>query len=322
LPFGITDVWKLPVELQRVEMVRTVGRGDRQERDDLKVKTRDGANVEVNVMIQFKILREKGAEIVKSLGNDMANWKKLIRAYSRAYLRDELGKLAIDSGEGVGSGDEDAEKEDAQESQPAISNAKDRLVAIDAAKKRLNLVLEQYGLVVDQVSVTDLRFDPKYERKIKERKSTDQEFRTQISAFESERQNQKRAKAEATRIKTFTIVEARGIQRKTVIAAEGEAAAMLEEAQADAIRMREQGEQQYQVFHNDAQAVETELLKKAEGIKKLAEAYETGGLALVREALARKYAGKIINGRPYSLESTVQRLQIEKAAAAAVRRKR
>ena len=101
-----------------------------------------------------------------------------------------------------------------------------------------------------------------------------------------------------------------------MIKAEGDAAAMMEVAHAEAIRMREHGEQQYQVFHNEAQAVETELLKKAEGIQKLAEAYQTGGLALIREALAKKYAGTIINGRPYSLESTVARLQIEQAAAA------
>ena len=28
LPFGMTDVWRLPVEVQRVEMTRTQGRGD------------------------------------------------------------------------------------------------------------------------------------------------------------------------------------------------------------------------------------------------------------------------------------------------------
>ena len=98
--------------------------------------------------------------------------------------------------------------------------------------------------------------------------------------------------------------------------------ASAERAKGEAIQTREEGEQNYQILHNEALAVETELMNKAEGIKKLADAYREGGIALVREALARKYAGKIINGRPYSLESTVQRLQLEQAGAAASGRNR
>jgi hypothetical protein len=66
---------------------------------------------------------------------------------------------------------------------------------------------------------------------------------------------------------------------------------------------------------NEAKAIEFEGISRAQGIEKLAKAYEKGGLALVREALAEKFRGVVLQGRPYSLASEVQRLQLEEAAA-------
>ena len=76
---------------------------------------------------------------------------------------------------------------------------------------------------------------------------------------------------------------------------------------------------------NEAKAILTEGLRRAEGIKQLSDAYREGGLALAREAVSKKLAGTVINGRPDSLESRVDRLRIEgdatRAEGAAAARK-
>lgn len=56
-------------------------------------------------------------------------------------------------------------------------------------------------------------------------------------------------------------------------------------------------------------------MAKAEAIKKLSEAYETGGQALVREALAEKFRGVKLEGKPYSLSTNIERFALEKLAA-------
>ena len=44
----------------------------------------------------------------------------------------------------------------------------------------------------------------------------------------------------------------------------------------------------------------------------MVSAYAKGGEALLREALATKYNGRAIKGRPYTLDSNIKRLQVER----------
>ena len=76
---------------------------------------------------------------------------------------------------------------------------------------------------------------------------------------------------------------------KAVIEAEGLAAQTVNVASGEAYKVRLEGERLLKVAQAEAKAIEAEGLRKAEGIEKLAEAYEKGGMGLIREALAEKY---------------------------------
>ena len=84
-------------------------------------------------------------------------------------------------------------------------------------------------------------------------------------------------------------------------------------ARGESYAKNKDGDRSFEVAKNEAQAIETEGLNKAVGLKKLAEAYARGGDGLVKEALAAKLKGTVLHGRPYSLRETIERIQVDRS---------
>ncbi|MFH0794370.1 MAG: SPFH domain-containing protein [bacterium] len=292
LPLGLTDVYKLDRTLQVFAMTGEYGTkaGD----DSIRIKTNDGSNVIIDAEINYQIDETRGKEIVEMLGRGDRYKGELLRSYSRSLIRDSFGDLSIDE----------------------VTDPANRLDKIHQINEALNKSLSPWALQVAAVSATNFAFNDQYTQMIKERKESEQVFRNQESAQQNALRDQERQIAEATRIKNTRLEEEKGSQQKRIIEKQGWGEQLKKRADGDAYKARVEGEQAYQVALNEAKAVEVEGLKKAEGIQKLSDAYAQGGLGLVREALAAKYAGAVINGRPYSLDNEVQRLQLENAPAA------
>ena len=181
----------------------------------------------------------------------------------------------------------------------------------------MNQQLEPYGVYVGNVSLSKPILNETYAQLIKDRKSADQELTNQSSAQDSALRKQEQAIAAKTREKSTAVEEEIGRQNKRIIEAKSRAEQRIARADGDADKIRREGDKSYEVALNEAQAFRAEGLSKAEGIRKMAEAYENGGMARVGEALAEKYLDAEISGRPFNLSNVVERLALEPSTAAA-----
>lgn len=295
LPFGITQVYRIDKKVQSIEMTGNPKRGDRYGDDSVQVKTNDGSNVNVDVTVQYKIMPEKVDELIKTVGR-AERYKRdagIVRSYARSIVRDELGELSV-----------------TQIAEPIERNKR-----VDAAKNRMNEEIKKYCMVVTMLSATNPRFNNEYQNMINERKGAEQDVRNEIEAQHTALTEQAMKKAEAERQKKIAIRKAESELNALKISATAEAEKIIREAQGKAYAVKKEGERYLAVSKNEAAAIEVEGLARAEGISKLAEAYEKGGEALVREALSEKFKGVKVEGRPYSMSTNIERLMIEKAAA-------
>jgi membrane protease subunit HflC len=295
LPLGLTDVYKLDRKVQVFTMGEQQPRRRRAhtDSDNVKIKVVDGSNVELDVVVNFKVITSKAADIIRRVGEGDAFKNKMIRSYTRALIREKYGKLKLE-----------------EVSDASLRTTKNLEVLHD-----LNRDLEKFGIEITLINTTNFQFNPEYEKLVKEKKATAQEFANQKAAQEKAQRVQEAEVARAEREKNNAIITARGAAKKRIVEAENRAKQLILRAGGDAYAKKKEGDRSYEVAINEAKAVEAEGLNTAQGIKKLADAYSRGGIALVKEALAKKLLGRRINGRPYSLSESIQRLSIDRAAA-------
>lgn len=308
LPWGMTDVYPLESKLQVHNMSAVSAPRNRDSGGDrrrsraapnptasrLKVKSIDGGDVYMDLTINYQLIAAKGAEVAQKVGVGDAFKSQLLKAYARSRVRDILGTLTI--GE--------------------MSDASLRREKLNDVAKVLDSDLSNWGLDILTVAATNFSFNTEYEQLIKERKNADQDLTNQASAQLTAEQEQVTEVNTATREKNVQIRKVQGVLAKRVIEANGLAEKLKTQADGKAYAIRKKGDQSLEVARAEAEAIEAEGKNRAAGITKLSQAYQEGGLALVMEALAAKYEGRSISGRPYNLDSNVSRLQIEEAAAA------
>jgi regulator of protease activity HflC (stomatin/prohibitin superfamily) len=294
LPFGLTDVYRLDKRNQVFEMSKETGVGDRHDQDNIKIKVADGSNVEVDVKVEYRLRPAKADLIVQRIGPGNAFKNKLLRGYTRAVIREAYGKLTLE-----------------MISDPASRTGQNQIV-----RKLLNDALEEFGLEVIQVNTTNFVFNPEYNRLVKEKKATAQDFLNQSAAQEQARKEQETRVASFTREKNTALITARGKAKKRIVEASNRAKQLVARAKGEAYSKEKDGDRSYEVAVAEAQAVEAEGLNTATGIQQLAEAYRRGGLGLVKEAISKKMLGAKINGRPYSLSEDIKRIKVDRSGDA------
>lgn len=287
LPFGMTEVYKFRTDDQGIAL---------QGPDTVRVKTRDGSNIEVDIELKYRVKRDENSllRLAHNFGHDpeLVQVADLILAFTRSVVRDILGKLHIQE----------------------VTDAAQRQQKAREITEQLNEELSGYGLSIDTLSIPKPNLNPQYQALIDERMDAINVLTNQNSAQKEAMQRQAQEVAQGNREKNTAVEEERGRQEKRKIEALGRARQQMARADGEATRIRIDGDKAYEIALNEAKAVEAEGLAKAKGIGKLAEAYELGGLSLVREALAEKYLGKTIKGQPYDLSDRVERFSVEPAA--------
>ena len=94
---GITnDFYILDKTLQTLEMTEVKERGDRKEKDDLKVKTVDGSDVYVDLKVQYKIDPSMADLVIRTSGPGEQYKQKWARDYVRSICRNYLGELTTE----------------------------------------------------------------------------------------------------------------------------------------------------------------------------------------------------------------------------------
>jgi len=189
MPF-INDWDVFDTKLQNLEMTYSQVRGDRKSRDDLVLKTIDGNDISLDVIIAYRIDANKAPHILQYVARDDATLRdKIVRTVARSKPRDIFGELKTEA----------FYVADAREAQSG------------KAREALQKILGPMGVVVEKVLTNDYRFNPEYQKAIEDKKVADQQVEKNKSAQHAAREEYKRK-----------LEEARGEVNKMVADADGQ----------------------------------------------------------------------------------------------------
>ena len=149
----VVNDWKTyDISLRNLVMSAQATAGDRQEKDDLRFKTRDGNDIETDVTVRWRIDPTRVGYVWKYVAPSTDQVQdRLVRPQARAYVRDVLNRLNSED----------------------FYNPTLRFAAANDATKILGDHLHPYGIVVEQVIIGDFSFKPDYQKLINSRKEAE-----------------------------------------------------------------------------------------------------------------------------------------------------
>jgi len=175
LPF-INDWHVFDTKLQNLEMTFSQVRGDRKSRDDLVLKTIDGNDISLDVIIAYRIDANMAPHILQYVARDDAILRdKIVRTVARSKPRDIFGELKTE----------------------AFYVADAREAQTNKAREALQEILGPMGIVVEKVLTNDYRFNPAYQKAIEDKKVADQQVEKNKSAQHAATEEYKRKLEEA-----------------------------------------------------------------------------------------------------------------------------
>jgi regulator of protease activity HflC (stomatin/prohibitin superfamily) len=269
-PF-IRDFYTFDAKLQNLEMTAKVSEGDRQGRDDLQFKTTDGNDISMDATVAWQIDGQRAPDLLVSVGTSTEQVKeKLVRPMARTLVRDVLNEL-------------DSE---------AVYNSDKRFEKAEKARAVLTQALEPYGVIIQQVILHEHRFNPEYERVIRDRKLAEQHA------------EQLKSEAEASVQEALRNLET----------ARGKVAAQIEDAKGNLGQVKLKADAAYYAQQQNADALIAERAATAKAIAKRNEALRgSGGRAMVKLKIAEALAGKPIVMIPSGAAgSTLNRLDLNR----------
>jgi len=300
----LTDFYVLDNVEQSYEMSAGSGRND-----PVRVKTRDGADVSLDVTINYQLTSDvetienmvipecglgKVVTTVIAQGRrkiiTMDSYKvKWIRDYSRSVIRYKFGELIP--------------KE--------FYDGAQREAKARESVDELNALLNTHGIVVTQVVPGEYHFYPEYEKIIIDTKAAEQQQRTQVSEAEAALEEQKREETRATANKTVAIAGIKGNLRRAILQEEAAAEQAVNAAEAYAYTTSTQADAGLYRAEREAQAVLVKAEAEAEGMRRLAESLVgEGGANLVKLRYAEALKKAVITGVPYATDPRIQRVDI------------
>ena len=284
----------LDMTVQRLEMVADPNRGERSNRDDLRIKTVDGSDVFLDLTINYQLRRDMVEETVTTSGLGDAYKYKWLRDYSRSVCRAVFGEMTTE------------EFYDA-----SVRNDKAQEAMIE-----LNLLLKPYGIEVSSVIAEKFSFHAEYEERIRAKKLADQEVEEQISKANAARQNQIFRVVEATKKKEVFLATYSGDMQKLIVEATANAQRDVLDAEAYVIDTQLGADATFYQRDKNSQGILVKAKAEGEALTALANAYQgIGGMNLVRRAYASKVGDMKITGQPFTIESKTERLSYQDEGA-------
>ena len=291
----LSDFYVLDRTLQTLDMAQDVTRGDRMRKDDLKIKTVDGSDVYVDLKIQYKISPEMAEEVILTSGPGDAYKRKWARDYMRSMCRNYLGELTTEEFY-------DSSKRDA------------RLVL---AKQEANEKLREFGVVIDSIVIPKRpQFYKEYEQMIKKKKLADQGVLEEQSKAMAAKQKQQTLIVKETNVKNVAVEQFSGQMQQKIIQAEAEAERSRKQADAYFEEHTVAADATLYRMKKEATAILARKSAEADGIMALRKALAgEGGRNMVKLEYARKLKNIAIIGKPFTIQSSIERFEHLKGPA-------
>ncbi len=149
----IMEWYTFDTKIQNLEMVSDVRRGDRTGPDEMRFKTIDGNDIDLDAIVTYHIIPEKAPYILQEVARSTLELKDfVVRPIARSRTRDIFGQLRTEE----------------------FYSAESREKKAEEAVISMNEILLPWGVKVDRVSTKDYRFSPDYQKAIEDKKIADQ----------------------------------------------------------------------------------------------------------------------------------------------------
>ena len=281
--------------LQSFEMTETLGQGERSGKDDLKIKTVDGSDVRVDLKVQYKIDPNMAADVIATSGKGDRYKEKWARDYIRSISRNYLGQLTTE------------EFYDA-----AMRDAKMVL-----AREDINGRLKPFGIIIDSIVIPRrARFYREYQDMIDKKKLADQAVLQEISKAQAARQKQQTLIVQETNKKNVAVKQYEGEMEEKLIAVDADAQKATKAADAYFEQTTVAARARFYAMGKDAEGILAKKKAEADGIMALKKAMAgEGGRNMVKLEYARRLKDVVITGKPFTIQSNIERFEHLKGAA-------
>jgi hypothetical protein len=275
-PF-IQDLYILDKSEQATPMTSANISADYPEGNPVILKTRDGGDVSLDLIIQYILIPAMADKIVQNTGIGDVFKEKWIWDYAKTICRYEFGELQIHE----------------------FPDADKRLQKTEEAKEELNRLLNPHGIFITSLNFIDYRYYREYAEKIQERRLADKEVEEQFSRGEAAKKNQERVITEETKKLDVRISRFRGELYNMEIEAKAEAEKVKQQGIAYLLKANLDADAEYDRLRNGAEAILAVREAEAAGILALRDALEgAGGRNLVKMEYAKRLREAKIIGTP------------------------
>jgi len=275
-PF-IQDLYILDKSEQVTPMTSANISPDYPEGNPVILKTRDGGDVSLDLIIQYILMPVVADEIVQDTGIGDVFKEKWIWDYAKTICRYEFGELQIHE----------------------FPDADKRLKKTQEAKEELNRLLNPHGIFITSLNFIDYRYYREYAEKIQERRLADKEVEEQFSRGKAAKKNQERVITEETKKLDVRISRFRGELFNMEIEAKAEAEKVKQQGVAYLLKANLDADAEYDRLRNGAEAILAVKEAEAAGILALRDALEgVGGRNLVKMEYAKRLREAKIIGTP------------------------
>lgn len=287
--------------LQTLEMTESKGSGDRHGKDDIKIKTKDGSDVYVDVKVQYRIIPEAADVVAATSGLGDAFKEKWARDYSRTIIRNYLGELTTEEFY-------DSSKRDAK---------------LVLAQNNINERLNRFGLNIDSIVIPQRpHFYKEYEEMIKKKKLADQAVLEEQSKALAAKQKQQTMIVQETNRKNVAVEQYSGEMRQKIIQVEAEAERGRKAADAYFKKVTVNAAADLYELEKNAEGTLAKRSADAKGIRELNNALSApGGRTMVKLEYARRLPDMTFTGKPFTIDGETSRFEHLEGAASSHRSK-
>ncbi|MBC8549960.1 MAG: hypothetical protein H8D23_09940 [Candidatus Brocadiales bacterium] len=275
-PF-IQDLYILDKREQEAPMASSNISADFPQGNPIILKTRDGGDVSIDLVIQYKLISKIANKVVQDTGFGEEFKEKWIWDYARTICRYEFGDLSISE----------------------FPDSVKREEKIRTSTTELNSLLNPHGIFVTSLNFIDYRYYREYAEKIHERRLADKEVEEQVQRASAARKNQNRVVTEETKKLDVAISRFRGTLHQMEIDANAESDKIRDAGKAYLIKARLDADAEYDRLEKHAASILAVKKAEAEGIFALKKALEgAGGRNLVKMEYARRLRNAKVIGTP------------------------
>ncbi len=275
-PF-IQDLYILDKREQEAPMASANISADFPQGNPIILKTRDGGDVSIDLIIQYKLIARQASSVVQNTGIKEQFKEKWIRDYAKTICRYEFGDLSISE----------------------FPDAVKREKKIQSSTQELNRLLNPHGIFVTSLNFIDYRYYREYAEKIQERRLADKEVEEQVQRASAAKKNQARVVTEETKKLEIAISRFRGQLHQMEIDASAESDKIRDAGKAYLIKALLDADAEYDRLEKHASSILAVKKAEAEGILALKKALEgAGGRNLVKMEYAKRLRNAKIIGTP------------------------